>query len=204
VSYTKGELEALWSAANPGEGNPTVMAAIALAESSGNPSAENSIGACGLWQIHPYENGCLNPVLNAHMAGAKLRSQGLGAWETYTNGSYKQYLGGGGRRDVLSWPWESEAKPEGSGLPFGLEGESYGHKAEEKGLNPFGSNFLGLGSLTEILSFLTSKAGWERIGKVLIGLFLLLTGVLGMANINNPTTTIVGGTVGKVGGAIIK
>jgi hypothetical protein len=30
------------------------------------------------------------------MAGAKLRSQGLGAWEAYTNGSYKKFLGGGG------------------------------------------------------------------------------------------------------------
>ena len=41
-----------------------------------------------------------------------------------------------------------------------------------------------------LLKFLTSPSGWVRIGKVLLGLFLLLTGVLGMANVNAGETVI--------------
>jgi hypothetical protein len=43
---------------------------------------------------------------------------------------------------------------------------------------------LGLGGLAKVIELLTSKDGWVRIGKVLVGIFLLLEGVLGMANIS--------------------
>jgi hypothetical protein len=36
-----------------------------------------------------------DPLTNARMAVAKYRSQGFGAWEAYTNGAYRQYLGAG-------------------------------------------------------------------------------------------------------------
>jgi hypothetical protein len=91
------QLQALWT----GEGgDPSVadtMAAIALAESSGNPtdvnssSSEGSSGSWGLWQIngdaHPqYDHqSLLNPKYNADAAIAVYGSQGLGAWSTYTH-----------------------------------------------------------------------------------------------------------------------
>jgi hypothetical protein len=70
------------------------MAAIALAESGGRSGVVNSIGACGIWQIHPSQAGCTNANKNAKMAVAKYRSQGLTAWEAYTNGSYRKFLKG--------------------------------------------------------------------------------------------------------------
>jgi transglycosylase-like protein with SLT domain len=72
-----------------------LMAAIAMAESGGNSDARNTdSGACGLWQIHPCEPGSNNPMTNAQIAVRKYNSQGLGAWEAYTNGSYKRFMGG--------------------------------------------------------------------------------------------------------------
>jgi hypothetical protein len=70
------------------------MAAIAMAESSGDAGVVNSIGACGLWQIHPYQAGCQSAQANAKMAVGKYRSQGLTAWEAYTNGNYRKFLRG--------------------------------------------------------------------------------------------------------------
>jgi hypothetical protein len=93
LSY--GQLEGLWDQAGGPPSYASLMAAIALAESGGNPSIVNSIGASGLWQIHPAQAGDLDPLTNARMAVGKLRSQGLSAWTTYTSGAYRQFLHGG-------------------------------------------------------------------------------------------------------------
>ena len=80
-----------------------MMAAIALAESGGNPTALNpndnngQQSSYGLWQISngthaaPSANWS-DPVTNAQLAVQKLSSQGLGAWGTYTSGRYRNYL----------------------------------------------------------------------------------------------------------------
>jgi hypothetical protein len=201
MAYSKGQLEAIWEAANPGNGNPHLMAAIALAESGGSAAVVNSIGACGLWQIHPYQDGCTNPMANARMAGEKLRSQGLGAWETYTNGAYKQYYTGvedvslGG--DILKGLGTF-----GNPLAPALEA---GEIAGEAGLpNPIteGENQLGkatgLTAISKFFELISSKQGWLRIGKIVIGVFLLLSGVLGMANISAPSPIEVGKKAAKV------
>jgi hypothetical protein len=100
--YSQSQLAALWSQANPGLGNAKLMAAIAEAESGGRTGIQGPATrygrAKGLWQILglPFPGNPFDPLTNAKMAGAKLRSQGLGAWEAYTNGSYKKFLGGGG------------------------------------------------------------------------------------------------------------
>jgi hypothetical protein len=96
---SKGQLEADWTAAGGDPKMANLMAAIALAESGGYTRRPNSTGsgAFGLWQILgqivPGDLG--NPLVNAANAVAKLRTQGLGAWATYTSGAYRQYLGGG-------------------------------------------------------------------------------------------------------------
>lgn len=83
----------------------TLMAAIAEAESSGNPAAVNPNdnggrqSSYGLWQIStgthaPPSPQWADPTVNAHLAIGKLNSQGLGAWGTYTSGAYRKYLGG--------------------------------------------------------------------------------------------------------------
>lgn len=107
-TWDKGRLKSLWSSVNPRNGDANLMAAIALAESSGNP---NSIGiptsggrARGLWQImwplhasrFPGKNP-FNPRDNASMAGSILKSQGINAWEAYTRGMHTKYLVKGGK-----------------------------------------------------------------------------------------------------------
>ena len=80
------------------------MAAIALAESSGNSCAYNPTDnngtqtSWGLWQLsdgtHNMPLNWSSPQVNASMAYSKYKSQGLNAWGTYTSGLYKKYLNG--------------------------------------------------------------------------------------------------------------
>lgn len=183
MKWSKAQLEALWATANPGNGNPHLMAAIALAESAGNDQSVNSIGACGLWQIHPYEAGCQSPTTNARQAGAKLRTQGLPAWETYTNGSYRQFLGGPTTKNVVGGiPFA----PKIPGFPSPIPLPSIPSNPVEgaKTLFEAFSQTPGfLDKLKKVVELLTSKEGWLRIGKVLIGLTLIFIGIMGMANI---------------------
>ena len=85
----------------PGDSAVTA-AAIALAESSGDPAAvgDQSLGGSyGLWQVnhpaHPdYDTtSLLDPTYNAKAALA-ISSQGTNftPWATYNSGAYKQYL----------------------------------------------------------------------------------------------------------------
>lgn len=76
--------------------------AIALAESGGQVAVVNSIGATGLWQIyiamHPQytTKQMQDPVQNAAaMFAISSGGTNWNPWQTYTNGSYKQFLGQG-------------------------------------------------------------------------------------------------------------
>ncbi len=91
-------------AAAAGFSNPSLMAAIAMAESSGNATVVNSIGCVGLWQInqpvwvksHPTwtKAWLMDPMHNATAAKVIYDAQGLNAWEAYTNGAYSRYYNG--------------------------------------------------------------------------------------------------------------
>ena len=91
-------LEHLWDAAGGPPALAHLMAAIAMAESGGNPAARNPSGASGLWQILglPFPGNPFDPLTNARMAVSKYESQGLGAWVTYTSGAYRQFYDNGG------------------------------------------------------------------------------------------------------------
>ena len=89
-----------------------MAAAIAMAESSGNPRAYNGSGAdssYGLWQINmrgslgparraqfglSANEDLFDPNVNARAAVSIYSSSGWGAWGSYTNGSYRRYLTG--------------------------------------------------------------------------------------------------------------
>lgn len=96
-AFSYKQLEQLWTSAGGPARVAPVMAAIGMAESAGNPKAHNASGASGLWQIlgNPFPGNPFDPSTNARMAVAKWRSQGLKAWESYTNGAYKKFLQGG-------------------------------------------------------------------------------------------------------------
>jgi hypothetical protein len=99
------QLEGVWIQAGGDPATAPLMAAIALAESSGDPTATNPTDnngrqtSWGLWQIsngdhsEPSPNWA-DPLENAKLALGKIHSQGLGAWGTYTSGAYKRYLQG--------------------------------------------------------------------------------------------------------------
>jgi hypothetical protein len=118
LSYA--QLKAVWLNAAAGtryssNAWASLMAAIALAESAGNPDVTNpndnggTQTSWGLWQISlgnhsaPSPNWN-NPTVNAQLAVGKLESQGLSAWGTYTSGAYKTYL-------------NDATTPDGNGIP---------------------------------------------------------------------------------------
>jgi murein DD-endopeptidase MepM/ murein hydrolase activator NlpD len=82
------------------------MVAIGLAESGGRADAvgDRAIGgSIGIWQIyskaHPnlvQKYNLTDPLQNAMAAKEVFDSQGLGAWSTYNNGNYRQFLGQNG------------------------------------------------------------------------------------------------------------
>lgn len=108
---TQSEIAQL--AASVGFPDPALAAAIAMAESSGNPRAHNSTppdDSYGLWQINMYgplaaqrraqfglsSNADLyDPATNARVAVAIFGAQGYSAWGAYTNGTYRRFYTGG-------------------------------------------------------------------------------------------------------------
>jgi hypothetical protein len=123
TSYSFAQLEQLWiNAGGPAAAAP-VGAAIALAESAGNPLAAypgttvaagqgSTADATGLWQILGLPAGnftaaeLTDPVWNARMAVAKYQQAGnsFSPWATYTSGAYEQFL-------------QSGVSPSSSGVP---------------------------------------------------------------------------------------
>lgn len=82
-----------------GEPLHVIMVATAFAESGGRVEVVNSIGCAGLWQINApvhrkYDRRKLttDPLYNCRAALEIYRSQGLGAWSAYTNGSWRKHL----------------------------------------------------------------------------------------------------------------
>lgn len=101
------DIAQLWIDNGGPPGLANTMAAIAMAESGGNAASVQkgqpyATTGWGLWQITPgnsYPNlgtdkALLDPNTNAKAAVAKFKSQGLGAWTTYTSGAYKSYMAG--------------------------------------------------------------------------------------------------------------
>ena len=99
-------------AASVGFPDPETAAAIAMAESRGNPAASNVVTdplpgngperAFGLWQIntlaHPNydETSLLDPTYNAKAAfDISQGGTNFNPWSTYIHGDYEQYMGSG-------------------------------------------------------------------------------------------------------------
>lgn len=104
------EIVKVWTKNGGSVGLAPTMAAIALAESGGNPRAYNGTPpdkSYGLWQINMIgdlgparrkefgissNEELFDPDVNAKAAIKISRGQGLKAWSTYTNGAYKKKL----------------------------------------------------------------------------------------------------------------
>lgn len=97
---TLDELRAL--AASVGFPNPSLAAAVAAAESRGNPNIVGDQGTSfGLWQIHTPAHpefdaaSLLDPTYNAQ-AALMISKGGTNwtPWSTFNDGTYRRYLGG--------------------------------------------------------------------------------------------------------------
>lgn len=126
--YTYQQLEDIWVQAGGRPDMAALMAAIAMAESSGNPYSVNNTDnngtqtSWGLWQISNGDHTQPSPtwmdaLTNAKLAIQKLNSQGLQAWGTYTSGAYQQYF-------------NPNVKPTGNSVTqLAGDGVSYGNSA---------------------------------------------------------------------------
>jgi hypothetical protein len=101
--YSYGQLEQLWINAGGAPSLAPVAAAIAEAESGGNPDAVNATDnggtqtSWGLWQISNGTHakpvpGILSPAVNAQQAVAKHQAGGWAPWGTYDSGAYAAFL----------------------------------------------------------------------------------------------------------------
>lgn len=150
-----------------------LMAAIALAESSGDPNSTNPTDnggrqtSWGLWQISlgnhtaPAPNWN-DPVENAKLAYGKWRSQGLWAWGTWQSGAYKKFLPKGYVPPTYTFPGQNGATEGGSGA------------AGEQPGDPEGSWLSALGTAYHDVS-----SGLMTIPKEMVGLFGDLDKVVG-------------------------
>jgi hypothetical protein len=175
ANFTYGQLEGLWVKNGGSAALAPVMAAIALAESSGNPQAKNTTDnggtqtSWGLWQVsngthnQPAPN-ILDPNVNAQQAVKKVKSQGLKAWGTYTSGAYRKFL-------------KSGVSPVTSGLPTGST--STAPDAQQTGLvgdigGAIGSGFAD--AFTAVFKPLINTLIWGT--EAFLGLALMTAGFL--------------------------
>jgi murein DD-endopeptidase MepM/ murein hydrolase activator NlpD len=131
-TYNYLQLKALAQQAGLNDMQSSIAAAIALAESGGNPdanlhtSSENSVG---LWQINLYAHPqysyaqMQDPVQNAQ-AMVAVSNQGTNwiPWTTYTSGKYQQFLQGtatSGSPTTPPWYTNSYVDNYGSPDPYG-------------------------------------------------------------------------------------
>lgn len=148
-TMSTGEIESLWKSVNPKMGDAHLMAAIAMAESSG---IVNNVGndpggteGLGLWQITTGFNDALisklggkqamfNPAKNALAAASILREQGLDAWVVYNTGAYSQFMQEGG---LLGGDHMGMLKAGGTGKGDNAKKAQGKSKDKEKAKSPF-------------------------------------------------------------------
>ena len=197
TSYTFNQLESLAVQAGFPQSLAPTMAAIALAESGGNPLATNpndnngTQTSWGLWQIsngtHQMpEPNILDPNVNAKAAFAKYQAHGLSPWGTYDSGAYKKFLNG--NAVVTSGTDAGENTPSDStatgcaakGKIFGIAGLSFSY-CQGKALT--GGLLVGVGgavALTGLVIVVAWGLGHTSAGRGVVGAAAKVPGVAGL------------------------
>jgi hypothetical protein len=115
MALSYADIEGIWIKAGGSAGTAPLAAAVAMAESGGNPNALNNNSGTGdlsygLWQINMIgtlgpsrrrefgiqsNSALLDPVTNAK-AAVKVSNGGtnFSAWTTFTSGAFKKFLNG--------------------------------------------------------------------------------------------------------------
>jgi hypothetical protein len=196
------QLAALLRKAGVDAGNAAYLVAIAHPESGANPQAVQqgqpySTEGWGLWQITPgnsepniaTNSGLLNAQKNADAAAAKLHSQGLGAWTTYSDGAFQPYFAAAKQAvsKVYGFPMStvdqlvSETKGVGSATGAGSGGDSSSQIASFMGssggvLKDTGSLLHGAATVIDrIFALFAPGQGWRIVFGVGAAAFLFLS-----------------------------
>lgn len=203
-------------AQSAGMANPQVMAAIAMAESKGDPRAHNPVppdNSYGLWQINMIgKNGparrkqlgltsneqLYDPATNARAAAMILKEQGLKAWSTYTSGEYKDYLKGSTNATNAVWdPLGSLA----GGLVLGPPGYLLGGGLGLDGLSggATGSVGSGLDSLTDVAKLGVKAGEWMSNPRNWLNvLYVVLGGTLVLVTLSATVRNQISGPITKI------
>lgn len=183
TTYSYSQLEGLWTSNGGSTSMAPVMAAIAMAESSGNPDARNPSGATGLWQIMPGwgKYSTTDPNLNAQGAVHILSVQGLTAWSTYTNGAYKKFL-------------NSSSPITSTGSTGGTSGGTSATDSSWWNPSTWGGAIAGgieQGMLSAMVAILKPLLQWFIWGaQIIIGLSLIATGIFVLLQKSNAVRSL--------------
>lgn len=194
MAMTQSEIYSLALSVGLSPAKAKVAAAIAMAESSGNPNAHNPIppdDSYGLWQINMYKglgpdrrkqfglsanSDLFNPATNAKaMASISSKGGNFSAWSTYTNGRYQKYL---------SAPVADQTKDPGfletiNQWTRNLVGAGAG---AVPGVSEAASVAGGVGAIAENTSkaavWLSNSENWVRIAYVTAGTVVAIAGLV--------------------------
>lgn len=181
AKYNYAQLKALWIKNGGKAGAAGYAAAIALAESGGDPNAThvNADGSVdhGLWQINSVHGALstLDPNANAR-AAVEISGNGSNfkPWTTFTNGSYAKFLRGH-LEDVSKNPEDPDV-PNSSSATGGVVGAVIDAPMKTaQALSDLASVF------EKLVEGLFNSSTWFRVGKVVVGVFLGLFAVVILA-----------------------
>lgn len=172
ASLSYAQLEGYWIAAGGDPSKAPEAAAIALAESSGEPGIIQqgepyATTGWGLWQITPgnsvpevgTDQALLDPSVNAKAAVAKYQASGnsFRPWTTFTSGKYMEFL----QPNVSPATVEADPTTLSSSLLPTLPSI------------PGVGGAVAAGEATaSLLGKLTSAEWWKRVGKMLLAVLL--------------------------------
>ncbi len=182
MGYSFAQLEQLWTNAGGSPSLAPTMAAVALAESGGNPNALNdnpSTGdySVGLWQINYFGNlapsrtqsyGSPQQLLADPQAQARAavalagNGGGLGNWSTYSSGAYQKYLAGGG---------SSSSSSSASDASLSTGSISWWDPLT------WGSGVDAIGNFLKAISWIVQPTSWLRIIAGILGVGFLGAGI---------------------------
>lgn len=182
MSLTFAQLEGLWIQAGGDAASAPIAAAVALAESSGNPQATNPTDnhgrqtSWGLWQIsngthsEPVAN-ILDPLVNAQQAVGKYKAAGntfARDWGTYISGAYKRFLQSGIPPDTSGVVLTDDKTNNNSNNDGGISGL----------IQSVTDVFKPVGDLFTALAWIVNPINWLRILLGFIGAGMSITGFI--------------------------
>lgn len=164
-AYTFRQLEELWIGAGGSRTSAPYAAAIALAESKGNPTEEghNTNGTVdrGLWQINSVHGNLSTTDVAANAkAAVQIWNEGKGSfapWVTFKTGAYRAYLT---PQNLKSSIKQGESIEPMSVLSAGILKESKAEEGAEKALED------------------AAKFSWPQLGEFAVTAVLLLAGAV--------------------------